>query len=59
MRPRAQRVGSGLTEANARELLRFANGAIVGTFLKHHGKVGEPVDRERVARLRALFDAES
>lgn len=49
-------IGSGLDEVNARALLRFANGAIVGTFFKHMGKLSEPVDVERVKRLRALFD---
>lgn len=50
-------IGSGLDEKNARELLRFANGAIVGTFFKKDGKIAEPVDQERVARLRGLLDA--
>lgn len=50
-------VGSGLTETNAREMLRFANGAIVGTFFKQLGRVAEAVDIERVKRLRGLFDA--
>ncbi len=49
-------VGSGLNEANARELLRFANGAIVGTFFKQLGRIFEPIDVERVKRLRAIFD---
>jgi len=48
-------IGSGLNEANARELLRFATGAIVGTFFKHQGRVSEPVDGERVRRLRSLM----
>jgi len=40
-------IGSGLDEGNARELLRSADGAIVGTSLK----TGEDVDAEKVARL--------
>ncbi len=50
-------IGSGLSEHNARELLACANGAIVGTFFKRDGRVSEPVDEARVARLRAVFDA--
>jgi len=50
-------VGSGLDEHNAAQLLERAEGAIVGTSLKHGGRLGEPVDEERVARLRERFDA--
>jgi hypothetical protein len=50
-------VGSGLDEHNARELLPLVNGTIVGTALKRQGRIEEPVDEARVARLRALFDA--
>lgn len=49
-------LGSGVTEANARDLLAAADGAIVGTALKHGGDVGAPVDPERVARLRRVFE---
>jgi membrane complex biogenesis BtpA family protein len=49
-------VGSGVDEGNARELLALARGAIVGTALKHGGRVEEPVEEARVARLRAVFD---
>ncbi len=48
-------IGSGLSEANARELLRLANGAIVGTQLKREGDVTRPVDAERVARMRGIL----
>ena len=51
-------VGSGLDEHNARALLARADGAIVGTALKHDGRVEAPVDAARVARLRACFDAD-
>lgn len=44
-------VGSGLTTRNAPELLALADGAIVGTSLKHGGRVEAPVDAARVARL--------
>ena len=51
-------VGSGVDERNARELLGQgrARGAIVGTSLKRGGRIEGPVEVERVARLRALFD---
>jgi hypothetical protein len=49
-------VGSGLDLHNASVLLAHASGAIVGSALERHGRAGEPVERERVQRLRALFD---
>ncbi len=49
-------VGSGVTEGNAGELLALADGAIVGTALKRDGRIEEPVDEARVARLRAAFE---
>ena len=50
-------VGSGIDANNARRLLEHADGAIVGTSLKRGGRVAEPVDLARVAKLRKLFDA--
>jgi membrane complex biogenesis BtpA family protein len=50
-------VGSGLDVENAGMLLAHADGAIVGTWLKKDGRVSEPVDRERVKRLRGAMDA--
>jgi len=50
-------IGSGLDLANARELLEHATGAIVGTALKRDGRVENPVDPERVRRLRRAIDA--
>lgn len=50
-------LGSGVNEANAGELLAQADGAIVGTALKREWRVTEPVDVERVKRLRAILDA--
>lgn len=47
-------IGSGLNLDNAGELLRHAQGAIVGTSLKRGGDVAQPVD---VARVRALVRA--
>jgi len=49
-------VGSGLSSANAAELLRVADGAICGTALKRGGRVEAPVDVERVRALRRTLD---
>lgn len=48
-------VGSGLSPANARELLAHAQGAIVGTALKRGGRVGAPIDEARVRALARCF----
>jgi len=50
-------IGSGLDERNARKLLAHADGAIVGTALKHGGQIGERVDVERVRRMSQFFEA--
>jgi membrane complex biogenesis BtpA family protein len=47
---------SGVTAENAQEILRFVDGAIVGTSIEREGRTAEPVDRARVARLREIFD---
>ena len=44
-------VGSGVTPATVADLLSVADGAIVGTFLKRDGRLGNPVDPDRVRRL--------
>ncbi len=49
-------IGSGLTLDNAPELLRFADGAIVGTYLKRDGQLANPVDVDRVKRLKDRFN---
>ena len=46
-------VGSGATPETIAELLSIADGAIVGTSLKHDGDVDAPVDPARVRRLVA------
>jgi len=48
-------VGSGVTEANAPQLLAKANGAIVGTSLKQDGIVGNLIDPDRVKRLAEII----
>jgi uncharacterized protein len=44
-------VGSGVSAESVAELLSVADGVIVGTWLKREGRVGNPVDPERVRRL--------
>jgi predicted TIM-barrel enzyme len=44
-------VGSGVTAANAADLLAVADGAIVGTALKVGDETTAPVDADRVADL--------
>jgi predicted TIM-barrel enzyme len=46
-------VGSGATPETIAELLSIADGAIVGTSLKHDGDVDAPIDPARVRRLVA------
>jgi uncharacterized protein len=45
-------IGSGVTAANGASYLQFADGLIVGTWVKREGKLSNPVDRNRVAALR-------
>jgi predicted TIM-barrel enzyme len=40
-------VGSGVTRETVRDLLRLADGVIVGTWIKRDGRVEEPVDAAR------------
>ena len=44
-------LGSGVTVANVKDYLRFADGVIVGSSLKQAGKLANPVDAKRVAAL--------
>lgn len=44
-------LGSGVTGANVKDYLRFADGVIVGSSLKRDGKLANPVDAKRVAAL--------
>ena len=48
-------VGAGLTAEDV-GLLRHADGAIVGTWLKHEGRIERAVDPARVRRLRTTMD---
>ena len=47
-------VGSGLTAENAAELLKIADGAIVGSWAKRDGVWWNSVDSERVRRLMSV-----
>lgn len=46
-------IGSGITPANAREMLPLADGAIVGTTLARDGVAGRGIDPDRVRALVA------
>lgn len=48
-------LGSGVTVENARDYLRVADGAIVGSSLKKNGRLANPVDARRVAALAREF----
>lgn len=47
-------IGSGLDAQNAETLLRLADGAIVGSWLKREGAWWNPVDPSRAAELMAV-----
>ncbi len=49
-------INTGFKQANAAELLQFADGAIVGSSLKFDGSTWNQCDRERVAALMAEVD---
>ena len=44
-------VGSGVSEDNIRDILRVADGAIVGTSIKKDGLTANPVDMDRASRI--------
>lgn len=48
-------VGSGVTTANVKDYLQFADGIIVGTSLKIGGRVSNRVDSKRVAALAKMI----
>ena len=50
-------IGSGLTPENANVLLKVADGAIVGSYIKIGGKAGGRVDIERAQKLVKLIRA--
>jgi membrane complex biogenesis BtpA family protein len=50
-------LGSGVTTDNARDFLRNADGALVGSSLKKHGRPSNPVEVRRVAALARVFKA--
>ena len=50
-------IGSGLTPENAEKLLKYADGAIVGTYFKVNGLTQNPVDPERVRRLMSVVNS--
>jgi membrane complex biogenesis BtpA family protein len=44
-------VGSGFNPENASILIRYSDGAIVGSYIKQNGKAGNPISRDRVNKL--------
>jgi membrane complex biogenesis BtpA family protein len=48
-------VGSGVDLSNAQQLLKHANGAIVGTSLKRDGLVTNPIDPDRAKRMAEVI----
>lgn len=48
-------VGSGCSAAQAGLLGRHCDGVIVGTALKRHGQLEQPVDAQRVGQLRRML----
>ena len=50
-------IGSGLTPENAKTLLRYCDGAIVGSSLKEDGCWWNPVEQARVERLMEAVSA--
>lgn len=49
-------IGSGLNEENANQIMKAADGAIVGSSLKEDGKWWNKVEVERVKRLVAQVE---
>lgn len=50
-------IGSGTTTSNLRGLNAFADGYIVGSYFKHHGKADNGVDPVRVRDFLQVFNA--
>ena len=44
-------IGSGANPGNADKLLKYADGAIVGTWLKEEGIINRPIDPDRVRQM--------
>jgi len=49
-------IGSGLNPENAKQLLKYADGAIVGTYFKVKGLTQNPVDPGRVRKLMSVVE---
>ncbi|MGK0232296.1 MAG: putative TIM-barrel enzyme, partial [Patescibacteria group bacterium] len=47
-------VGAGITKENISEQLRYANGAIIGSYFKQDGEITQVVDSKRVSRLMSI-----
>jgi hypothetical protein len=47
-------VGSGADPSNAGDFLRLADGLVVGSYIRNHGRAGEDLDAGRVAEMGAI-----
>ena len=52
-------VGSGLNPENARVLMRIADGAIVGSYIREEGIAGRPIMPERAKKIAGLVKSVS
>ncbi len=49
-------LGSGLSAENARDVLPYVDGAIVGSSVRRGGVAGAPLDRKALKKLRSLLE---
>lgn len=50
-------IGSGVSEENVADLLRYADGAIIGSSIKKNGQIDLPVDLSKVEKLMSTIDS--
>jgi membrane complex biogenesis BtpA family protein len=50
-------VGSGLNPGNAEVLLRIADGAIVGSYIRENGMAGKPIVLERAVKIARIVES--
>lgn len=49
-------IGSGVNEKNIKELMKYADGAIVGSSIKEDGKIYQPISKKRTLVLLKKLD---
>ena len=52
-------IGSGANPDNVQQLLKYADGAIVGTWLKEQGIINQPIDPNRVKKMSLAIQRSS